>query len=328
MIPVYISGSRHNPTNYCPISLLSCFAKIFEKLLYERLDIFIRTHSIIAPTQYGFRPELSTTHAVTDVLTLVYDNIHETKYSGLIFLDIQIAFDTVDHDILIAKLEHYGIRGIAKNLFESYLQNRQQFVALDDESRLYTTNWGVPQGSTLGPLLFLIYINDLINCTSVTPRLLADDNCLCFSLPKPENLQEIINSDLKIVSEWITANKLHINAQKSSALIISPKSNDKASYQNLTILFDGFTINLSKSVKYLGVQIDDNLTFKTQINFLYSKLSRTLGVIFKVKHYLPKTYLLLLYNSLFHQHLIYCISAWSSTFSTGLNPLKHFKIKQ
>ena len=248
VIPVYKSGSRHNPTNYRPISLLSCFAKIFEKLLYKRLDIFIRTHSIIAPTQYGFRSGLSTMHAVTDVLTLVYDNIHEKKFSGLIFLDIQKAFDTVDHNILIAKLEHYGIRGIAKNLFESYLQNRQQFVALDDESRLYTTNWGVPQGSTLGPLLFLIYINDLINCTSVTPRLFADDTCLCFSSPNPENLQEIINPDLKIVSDWITANKLRINAQKSSVLIISPKSNDKAYYQNLTILFDGFKINLSKSV--------------------------------------------------------------------------------
>ena len=265
-------------------------------------------------------------HAVTDVLTLVYDNIHEKKYSGLIFLDIQKAFDLVDHNILIAKLEHYGIRGVAKNLFESYLQNRQQFVALDDESRQYTTYWGVPQGSTLGPL-FLIYINDFINCTSVTPRLFADDSCLCFSSPKPENLQEIINSDLKIVSEWITANKLRINAQKSSALIISPKSNDKASYQNLTILFDDFKINLSKCVKYLGLQIDDNLTFKTHINFLYSKRSRTLSVMFKVKHYLLKTYLLLLYNTLFHPHLIYCILAWSSTFSTYLNPLQTLQNK-
>ena len=144
--------------------------------------------------------------------------------------------------------------------------------------------------------------------------------------PKPENLQEIINSDLKIVSKWITANKLRINAQKSSALIILPKSNDKASYQNLTILYDGFKINFLKFVKYLCVQIDNNLTFNTHINFLYSKLSRTLGVMFKVKHYLPKTYLLL-YNTLFHLHLIYCISAWSSTFSTYLNPLQTLQNK-
>ena len=107
VIPVYKSGNRHNPTNYHSILLLSCFAKIFEKLLYQRFDIFIGMHSIIAPTQYGFRPGLSTIPAVTDVLTLVYDNIHEKKYSGLIFLDIQKAFDTVDKNKLIAKLEHY-----------------------------------------------------------------------------------------------------------------------------------------------------------------------------------------------------------------------------
>ena len=254
VIPVYKSSSRHNLTNYRSISLLSCFIKIFGKLLYKRLHIFIQMHSIIAPTQYGFRPGLSPMHAVTDVLTLVYDNNHEKKYSGLIFLDIQKAFDAVDHNILIAKLKHYGIRGIAKNLFEFYFQNRQQIVALDDKSRLYTSNWGAPQESTLGPLLFLIYIDDLINCTSVTPRLFADDTCLCFSLPKLENLREMINSALKIVSDWITTNKLRINPQNSSALIISPKSNDKAFYQNLIILFDRFKINLSKCVKYLGVQ--------------------------------------------------------------------------
>ena len=173
-----------------------------------------------------------------------------------------------------------------------------------------------------------MYINNLINCTSVTLRLFADDTCLYFISSKPENLQgTIINSALKIVSERITANKLRTNAYKSSALIILPKSNNKVSYQNLTILFDGFKIYLSKSVKYLGVQIDDNLTFKTRINFLYSKLSRTLGVMFKVKHYFPKTYLLPLYNTLFHPHLMYYISAWSSTFCTNLNPLQTLQNK-
>ena len=135
MVPVYKSGCRHNPTNYRPVSLLPCFAKIFEKLLFKRLDVFILNHSIIAPTQYGFRPALSTMHAATDLLTLVYNNIHD-KYSGLIFLNIQKAFETLNQTLLIAKFEDYGIRGTAKNLFKSFLRNRKQFIALDHKSRL------------------------------------------------------------------------------------------------------------------------------------------------------------------------------------------------
>ena len=179
VVPVFKSGNKRVVTNYRPISLFFSFSKIFEKLLYQRLDTFIRKHSIISPFHYGFRAGHSTKHALTDVITMTYDNINDKKFTGVSFLDIKKAFDTVDHDILINKLEHYGIRGTANELLKSYLSQRKQFIVIDKQSsKLYPIKWVVLQGSTLGPLLFILYINDLGNCTLVKPGLFADDTRL------------------------------------------------------------------------------------------------------------------------------------------------------
>ena len=134
VVPVFKSGNKHVVTNYRPISLLSSFSKIFEKLLYQRLDTFIRKHSIISPFQYGFQAGHSTKHAVTNVITMAYDNINNKKFTGVSFLDIKKAFDRVDHHILINKLEHYGIRGTANDLLKSYLLQRKQFIVIDEQS--------------------------------------------------------------------------------------------------------------------------------------------------------------------------------------------------
>ena len=253
--PIFKSCNKTNPSNYRLISLLTIFSKIFEKLIYKRLDSFICKHCIIAATQYGFRAGHSTMHAVTDVILAVYDNINDQKYTGLIFLDIKKAFDTVNHNILIEKLEHLGIRGLAKKLLNSYLSGRNQFVALEKHSQTYHIKWGVPQGSTLGPLLFLLYINDIINCTKVTPRLFADDTCLVFNASTINSLTDKINLDLANICSWMKSNKLCINAQKSIALIILPKCYNDFSPQNLTIVYDNSTITISKSAKYLGFKL-------------------------------------------------------------------------
>ena len=149
-------------------------------------------------------------YAVTEVITTAYDNISANLHTGLVFLDIKKAFDRVNHDILIQKLEHYGIRGIANDLLKSYLRSRKQFVTLNEieHSYLFQIKTGVPQGSTLCSLLFLLYINDLVNCTSVTSILFADDTCLSFSASCPTKLIDDINTKLNTLYYWMKANKL------------------------------------------------------------------------------------------------------------------------
>ena len=265
VVPIYKSGDKRNPSNYSPISLLTCFSKIFEKLIFTRIYSFICKHSILASTQYGFCKGLSIMYAVTEVITTTYDNISANLHTGFVFLDIKKAFDTIKHDILIQKLEHYGIRGIANDLLKSYLRSRKQFVTLDEieHSDLFQIKTGVPQGSTLGPLLSLLYINDLVNCTSVTYILFADDTCLSFSASCPTKLIDDINTKLNTVYYWMKANKLCINPQKSIALLIPSKPNLQINSSG--ILYNNEKISVCKLAKYLGVQIDNDLNFKSHI---------------------------------------------------------------
>ena len=179
------NGKRDEPTNYRPISILSCFSKILQKIIYRRLISFLNKHNVIQKTQYGFQKNVSTNHAIIDVVTNFSENINSKLYTGLVFLDLTKAFDTVSHEILIHKLDHYGIRGQADKIMQPFL-NRKQYVLVNGiKSNLLTNKYGVAQDSILGPLLFLLYINDLpysVNCNS---RFFADDTCLVYSSPTP-----------------------------------------------------------------------------------------------------------------------------------------------
>ena len=182
VIPLFKSGSIHEAQNYRPISLLSSLSKVLEKLIKERIVKFLHKHKIIFEHQYGFRENHSTTHALIDILTACYDNIENKQYTILMMMDLKKAFDTVNHEKLLHKLYHYGIRGPTHELLTSYLSERKQFVYADNfQPELQQVTCGVPQGSILGPLLFLIYINDLRNVLNSTPRLFADDTCLLCS---------------------------------------------------------------------------------------------------------------------------------------------------
>ena len=181
---------------------------------------FLNKHKVMQNTQYGFRSEVSTNHALIDVVTNRYDNINSNEYEGLIFFDLTKAFDTVNHDI--AKLAHCGIRGQANNSICSFL-NRKQYVSINEATSLLTNSFGVPQGS--GPLLFLLYNDDLPSSVNCTPRLFADDTCLALIDRNLTSSSSLINNNLDNISDWFRANLLTVNPSKSHALVITPKLN-------------------------------------------------------------------------------------------------------
>ena len=220
-----------------------------------------------------FKKKVSTTHAMLDVVTTIYDNIYEKLFSGLLLIDLRKAFDTVCYQTLLIKMEHYGIRGVAYNLVNSYLRDRKQFVALN-QTRSKQIKYGVPQGSSLGPLFFLIYINDLKTAANCNPRLFADDTCPIVTAPSISLLQKKkINNDLSRFREWCCVNKLTIKHFKTNALLYSPTLKLTDDLQ-INIKFADTPITITHSAKYLGLIIDSNLDYKPHINMLECKVGK------------------------------------------------------
>lgn len=262
---------------------------------------------------------MSTNHALLDVITNCYDNINHNLFTSLIFLDLTKAFDSVNHDILLHKLDHYGIRGQALDLIRSFL-NRKQYVAINGKkSKLLSNRYGVPQGSILGPLLFLIFINDIPSSVKCIPRLFADDTCLAISSPNLTTLTLDINIDLENISKWFKVNKLTVNPSKSAALIIPPKLNKFV--PNINITLDNSPIPQSHRVKYLGTTIDSKLKFDSHIEDVERKISKAVGIITKLTLFMPKNVLLKIYYSSIHPHLLYGVLIWGATFPSYLKKL-------
>ena len=197
VIPLFKTGSKTELSNYRPISLLSCQSKVMEKLIYSRLINYLNKNSILHPNQNGFRSGLSTSNALLDVVTTTYDNINKMLDTLLIFIDYKKAFDTVCHKIFFSKLEHYGIRGPTLNLSLSYLNHRTRCVSINDRLSAFShISYGVPQGSILGPLLFLLYINDINNINTYSNdsiKQYADDTCLVINEINPDKLKANAN---------------------------------------------------------------------------------------------------------------------------------------
>ena len=197
VIPIFKAGDKQIPSNYRPISLLPNLSKILEKFIKTQLLNFFEKLNVFHPSQYGFRKKCSVIHALLDVTTNAYDEIQYKKYTAIMLMDIRKAFHAVSHKILLCKLRHYGIRGPAFSLIENYLTSRSQFVFVNNcSSSSKPVSIGVPQGSILRPLLFLIYMNDLYNATLSRPRLFADDTCLMVSEKSISLLEQSCNSEL------------------------------------------------------------------------------------------------------------------------------------
>jgi hypothetical protein len=237
--------------------------------------------------------------------------------SMAVFLDLSKAFDTINHDILLYKLCHYGIRGISNKWFSSYLSNRKQYIEMNEcKSPVITLTHGVPQGSILGPVLFLIYINDISNSTSLNLLSFADDTTIYHSDCDIDNLTLTLKHELKNIYNWLCANKLCLNVKKTQYCIFSPKNSNyevKGSVKiNNEVINQIGKYNKDECVKFLGIYIDKHLTWKEHINIISSKISRAIFAINRVKHILPHKSLKSLYYTLIHSHITYGIQAWGN----------------
>ena len=317
VIPFHKANDESDPSNYRPISLLSVFNRIFEKMMYIRLKSFLEKFSILYDSQYGFRERRSTEHAILEITNQIQTNMDRKLYTCGILIDLQKAFDTVDHSILLKKLEHYGIRGIVNDWFTSYLTSRKQITEFGPSniSKKATVLSGVPQGSVLGPLLFLVYINDICNsCNRMKFYLFADDTNLLYADKNLKSLESTVNDELCKLYDWLIANKLSLNIKKSNYVIFRPRQKNVKYEVNLKIFnhhTNSYTSLERKSyVKYLGVLIDENLSWKHHILHIASKISTSIGIIARLRHFVPLNTLQHIYRSLIQPYLLYGITAW------------------
>lgn len=299
--------------NYRPISVLTVFSKIIEQIINNRFSSFFTVNNVIANEQYGFQKGKSVENALLDIKEKLITNIENHSYTLGIFLDFKKAFDSVKHDILFNKLELYGIRGIALDLVKSYLLNRRQFVTINNfKSTSEIIRYGVPQGSILGPLLFLAYINDIV-LVPETPNIVlyADDTNVFFHGTNPEIVVRKANMWLKELHLWLLTNDIALNTDKTKYILF--RSCNKPMIPNVVLSIAGKKIERVTSVKFLGVTFNEHLSWTQHINNLRISLSKTIGMLNRFRNFLPRWFKCQLYYALMYSRLCYCILVWGTT---------------
>ena len=320
VIPIFKSSKKDELKNYRPVSLLPAFSKVFEKIIFNKIMAFIESRDILYKHQYGFRSKHATIHPIIHLLNncALANNSHPKQLTATILCDLSKAFDVISHPILFKKLEHCGLRGNIKNWLVNYLTDRQQFVQIGkSQSNFCKIECGVPQGSILGPLLYLLYVNDIAHCTKSHILSFADDTTLFLSDSDPKILFEKANIETNKLFNWFCANRLSLNPQKTKFIIIKP-SKAKFDLNGLNLLINGIPLERigvgckEESSKFLGVILDESLTWKQHINHINKKISKSLFAIKQVKHILNTDSLKILYSALIQPHINYGILAWGN----------------
>lgn len=322
VVPIFKSGDQRLITNYRPISLLSVFSKIFEMIIHKKLLDHFECNRIISKHQYGFTKNCNTVSATLNLIENIYQSIEEKNFSACLFLDIQKAFDCVNHSILLKKLFCYGITGKALKLIENYLTNREQTVKLNHyESTNLRVRCGVPQGSILGPTLFLAYINDIFELDlKGSLQLFADDAALIYNASSLTELKDNMEHDLKTLNDYLSNNSLKLNFAKTNYLIFYLKHRPQNLFDELEYMGD--CIKRVDSIRYLGLIINSSLTWSDHILQIKRKTFPFIGVLRRVGYLIPLKLRNQLYFSYIHSNFTYLIQIWGAANPGLINDLQ------
>lgn len=316
--PVFKGGNPNDSTNYRPISVLPAINKVFEKLLSVRLYGFLESTSLLYQHQFGFRQGSSTEIAVLELVDDVSHAVDQKMSAGILFLDLSKAFDTINHSMLLKKLDAYGIRGVANDLMRSYLSNREQQVVISGiRSELRSIFCGVPQGSNIGPLLFLIYVNDIANLQiKGQPRLFADDTAISYKRNSRAQIFQDVSNDLQLITAYLENNLLALNLNKTKVMVFGAKDSENTSQPVLIV--KGVPIEEVSTFKHLGIHIDSRLRWDVHIRKILSSCSSLCGMLRKLSSFVPKHVLLKIYFAFVHTRYQYGIAVWGSSFNAHL----------
>ena len=318
--PIHKNGDFSSPNNFRPISSLPFISKIYEKFIARRLLKFLSKYKILSPKQFGFQSGISTCDALINLTEEIYRALDNKNHYIATMVDIRKAFDCVDHVILLKKLEAYGIRGTPLDWFKSYLKDRKCYLEMDGIiSNEKTFNISVPQGSILGPVLFLIHINNLpAFSTSLSSQMFADDTIVSYAGSNISEVTSTLTIELDKLSNWMRDNKLTLNPSKTEMLLVSNRIHDQ---NDLSISFCNENVSFSSSCKYLGVYLDHKLNFKVHIDHVTKTIARYTGILYKIKQYLPMKARLNYYYGYIYPYLNYNIMIWGGANASTLSPL-------
>ena len=284
VVPIYKSENRKKCENYRPISILLIISKIFERSVFNQLYEFLNSNSLLFKHQFGFRPKNSTLAALIQMCDAWYENMDNGELNGAVFVDIRKAFNSINHRILLHKMkEQFGISNIELKLFESYLSDGEQ-VTFVNGVMSSSIVCGVPQGSILGPLLFLLYINDLPDCLEKsTPCLYADYTQIFSSAKDCEELNANLNHDLHNVSQWLVKNKLHHHSAKTRLMYVGSNHSLAKIDDELPVMINDQPIPKVHSILCLGVKLDETLNWEEDINMVCKKVGTGVGILRRIK---------------------------------------------
>ncbi|CAH2094200.1 unnamed protein product [Euphydryas editha] len=333
--PIYKSGDRNCVDNYRPISILPTLSKIIERVINKRLIKYLETNNLLSTAQFGFRRNKSTSDAVQELIDFTVTNLDSKNKTIAIFLDLAKAFDTVSIKILLKKLECLGIRDLQLKLFESYLTERKQCVKIENfTSEDVPVYFGVPQGSILGPTLFIAYINDLCQLVLPNAKIItyADDTALLFSGKSWTEVFSNAQTGFDTVMNWLNENILTLNVAKTKYITFSLRNEEPDITSHKLIShkctdhnkFNCLCPNIERTnaIKYLGIMIDSRLSFQQHIELLASRTRKLIYIFKNLRHVANKEIIKTVYLALGESILSYCISTWGGTTKTLLMKLE------